>query len=469
MGKSSVFGDKDAPPLYVCHGCPKLGGKNLFVWWRRRCPLCARLTDLYTLKEARKHEPKFPKDVKRFPRELAANDEQKKIIQIITERSKDFDCPGKIIDVRQGPVVTEYKFQPDRFTRLYRIKNINEDLAIALSADSVTVQRIQGENAIGISIPNSERREIGFDDCLKNVLKHRDDMDLPINLGVTQTGEPYVECLTRMPHLLIAGSTGTGKSVLLNNILNSLLYIRSPKQLQLVLIDPKSVELFPYKDLPHVLAPPVASVFDALALLERMVQEMKKRTANLHVAHVKNIQEYNLKMRTEGHAENQWPYIVIVIDEMADLVLQEKRAFTERMASISSMARAAGIHMIAATQRPSVDVLSGKVKVNFPARVAFRVPSQADSKTILGHKGAEGLLGRGDMFYISPEKSGFQRLHAPHVKQEHIRKMLELSISLGHVLNVPANGLEETPVPSPAVVEAAPSKRGKAVGKPLVQ
>jgi S-DNA-T family DNA segregation ATPase FtsK/SpoIIIE len=475
----AIYGDKEAPPLYVCHGCQKLGGRDLFVWWRKRCPLCGRLTEKFTLEGQGKSEKnkKFlvngkwikSKDIQRFPRELAANPEQKRVVDIITERSRDFDCPGKVIEIRQGPMVTEYKFQPDRFTRLYRIKNINEDLAIALSAESVTVQRIPGEAAIGVSIPNAERKTILFDDCLKNVIAHKDDMELPINFGVTATGEPFVEDLVRLPHLLVAGSTGAGKSVFLNNVLCSLLYIRSPKQLKLILIDPKSVELFPYKGLPHMMMDPVASVYDALSQLDRMVQEMKRRTSNLNFAKVKNIQEYNAKMKAEGHPDDQWPYIMIVIDEMADLVLQEKKTFTEKMASISAMARAAGIHVIAATQRPSVDVLSGKVKVNFPARIAFRVPSQADSKTILGHKGAEQLLGRGDMFYISPEKSGMQRLHAPLTTQPDVTKMLEMSVKIGHVLNVPADGLSETPIGTavPELVDEADTGKGKKNGKQM--
>jgi S-DNA-T family DNA segregation ATPase FtsK/SpoIIIE len=242
--------------------------------------------------------------------------------------------------------------------------------------------------------------------------------------------------------MLIGGSTGAGKSVFINNILQSLLYIRSPKELQLILIDPKSVELFPYKGFPHLKADPVADIYQALGLLESMVQEMRRRTANLHAAKVKNIAEYNAKMKAEGHPDDTWPYILVVIDELADLVMQEKKLFIERMAALAGMARAAGIHVIAATQRPSVDVLSGKVKVNFQGRVAFRVPSPFDSKTILGHKGAEQLLGKGDMFFVSPSKSGLQRLHSPNVKQENLEKLMALSIECGHHFAVPADSLK---------------------------
>jgi S-DNA-T family DNA segregation ATPase FtsK/SpoIIIE len=463
--------------LYICKACPTLGGKDM-VTKRKRCYLCGRITDKFELPSQKKGKAgKLPKGAKRFPRELAADEEQKIIMDIITNRTRDFDCPGVVTDIRKGPMVTQYKFQPDRFTRLKKLKNLNEDLALALSADNVSVTRIPGEAAIGIAVPNKDKKEILFGETLKNVIAHRDDMELPINFGVTATGEPYVEDLTRMPHLLVAGSTGTGKSVFLNSILTSLLYIRSPKQLKLILIDPKSVELLPYKGLPHLLHDPTADVYEALGLLDRMVQEVKRRTSNLYtMGGLKNIKEYNDRVKKQAAAlktagsskeevdkklDEQWAYIVIVIDEMADIVLSQKKEFIEKMAAISAMARAAGIHVIAATQRPSVDVLSGKVKVNFPARVSFRVPSSVDSKTILSHKGAEQLLGKGDMFYISPDKSGLQRIHAPHVQQADINQMLKLSIELGHVLSVPADGLD------PKVPVIAKTQKGN--GKSLVQ
>jgi S-DNA-T family DNA segregation ATPase FtsK/SpoIIIE len=275
-------------------------------------------------------------------------------------------------------------------------------------------------------------------------------MELPINFGVQSNGQPYVEDLTRMPHLLIAGSTGAGKSVWINGILTSLLYMRTPKQMKLVLIDPKSVELFHYQGLPHLMQPPVAGVYDALSIMERLIQEMRRRTSNLFGFKCKNLKEYNDKMKAEGKPDDCWPYIVVVIDEMADLVLSEKKSFTDKMAQISAMSRAAGIHVIAATQRPSVDVVSGKIKVNFPARAAFRVPSSADSKTILNCKGAEHLLGKGDMFYISPER-GMQRLHSPNTKQADVDLMMKLSIEGGHVLSVPADATTLPPASTPEV------------------
>lgn len=440
--------------LAICRGCKGVGGKDAVSISRytlyRRCLLCGNLIDKYDPEKEglEKGKKAYPKGVQRFPRELAANPEQQKVVDIISTRTRDFDCPGKVTDIRVGPIVTEYEFSPDRYTRLRKIKDINEDLAIGLAAEDVSIQRLHGKSAVAISVPNKDRAEIKFSDCLPNAVAHRDDMELPINFGVLSNGQPYVEDLVKMPHLLVAGSTGSGKSVFLNNVLTSLLYIRSPKQLKLVLIDPKSVELFHYQGLPHLMQPPVAGVYDALSIMERLIQEMRRRTSNLFSFKCKNLKEYNDKMKAEGKPDDCWPYILVVIDEMADLVLSEKKSFTEKMASISAMSRAAGIHVIAATQRPSVDVLSGKIKVNFPARSSFRVPSAADSKTILNCKGAEHLLGKGDMFYISPE-FGMQRLHSPNTKQADVDLMLKLSIEGGHVLSVPADAA--SPVPTPEV------------------
>lgn len=465
--------------LTICRNCVKAGKKDVVLIRKKRCILCHKLTQTFEPKAADdlKLKRNFPKNVKRFPREAAKNDEQRKVIATIVEKCRDFDCPGQVVEVRQGPMVTEYEFTPDRFTRLRKLKSINEDLAMALEAETVTVQRLPGKAAIGIAIPNKDRKEVVFEDCLKNVIAHRHDMALPINFGITSTGEPYVEDLAQIVHLLIGGSTGAGKSVFINNILQSLLYIRSPKELQLILIDPKSVELFPYKGFPHLKRDPVADIYQALGLLEQMVQEMRRRTSNLHAAGVKNIAEYNAKMKKEGHPDDTWPYILIVIDELADLVMQEKKAFIEKMASLAGMARAAGIHVIAATQRPSVDVLSGKVKVNFQGRLAFRVPSPIDSKTILGHKGAEQLLGKGDMFFVSPSKSGLQRLHSPNTKKEDLEKLMALSIECGHHFEVPADAKPSKPevkapikpVPAAPVVDKVVEKKTNGNGKMVTQ
>lgn len=441
--------ERERIELKICKNCKAMDGHHLLTT-KRRCLICGRMTQPveadFIFRKDEKKKQKFPKGVKRFPRELAADKEQQIAVNIITEKCKDFDCPGQVVEIKKGPMVTEYEFVPDRFTRLKKLKNLNEDLAMSLEAETVTIQRMLGKGSIGISVPHKDRKPVMFTDCLKNVIAHREDMALPINFGVTSTGEPYVEDLALMPHLLISGQTGAGKSVFINNLLTSLLYIRSPKELELILIDPKSVELFPYKGLPHLKHEPVAGVYEALQLMETMIQEMKRRTSFLHYEKVKNLKEFNDKKKKEGKIDDCLPYIVIVIDEMADIIMQEKKSFIEKMAQISAMARAAGIHVIACTQRPSVDVLAGKIKVNFPARAAFRVPGAMDSKTILNVKGAETLLGKGDMFFMSPTKGGLQRLHAPLTTKADVDQMMKLSIEIGHFQHVPADGVKPTVV-----------------------
>jgi S-DNA-T family DNA segregation ATPase FtsK/SpoIIIE len=433
--------------LYICakEGCVS----NLTT-----CPVCRGKMKKYEKKQD-------SKKAKRFPRELTPQVvEQRRVSKIIEEKCADFRCPGEVEYVKAGPMVTVYGFRPYRFTRLRELKTLHEDLAVAIPAESVTVMRNPGTMHMNITVPNNERAEVNFEQTLKAVVEHRYDMDIPINLGVSSIGEPCVVDLARMPHLLIAGSTGTGKSVCLNGILTSLLYVRSPKQIQLFLIDPKSVELLPYSGLPHVRRPPVSAVMDALGMMANIIEEMKKRMAFLYFQKVKNLKELNAKLKAQGQEE--LPYWILVIDEMGDLIIHEKKLFTEAMTQISSMARAAGIHVIAATQRPSVDILSGKIKVNFPARVGLRLPSTGDSKTVFGRAGAEQLLGKGDMFFMSPDLPGLQRLHAPYCREEDIQKMIHLSSEMGHVNNVPADGLPPAKPTAPAPTpEPEPAKEPK--------
>lgn len=452
--------------LMRCKGCKVLGGdKDLYFLKKKSCPLCHKALEYFKIPKKGKGDK-----VLRFPRETNVNAAQQLVIKKITECCRDLDCPGKVVDVLVGPVVTEYVFEPDRFTRVKKLKGLNEDLALKLEVNTVTIRRMAGK--IGISVENPNRKMITFQECLKNVIAHREDMELPLNMGVTSTGEAYVEDLATLPHLLIGGSTGTGKSVYLNTILTSLLYVRSPKQLELYMIDPKSVELFPYKGLPHLKRDPVNDVYEALSVMETIEQEMRRRTNNLHILKAKDIKELNTKIKADiaelkkagkidlakKREEDLWPYIVLVIDEMADLVLAEKKMFTNKLACISQMARAAGICIISATQRPSVDVLPGKIKVNFPARVAFRMPSATDSKTVLNYKGAETLLGKGDMFMMSPNKSGLQRIHVPHCTPADRDQMLKISLEFGHVNSVPAD----------APVQPIPPTNGKSASKPTV-
>lgn len=383
---------------------------------------------------------KASKDGKhRFPRSLSEQELlNKKTIDIIEEKTAEFGCSGKVISVAVGPVVTQFNFTPNRFVKVKRVRDLNEDLAMALSADNVAITRLPGQPAVSIMVPNKVRKEISFQETLKNVIAHKDDMALPVNLGFDSFGNPVVIDLATQPHMLIGGSTGSGKSVCANSILTSLLYTRSANQLRLALIDPKHVELRPYEGLPHAKYGIATTVHAALDMLEQLDLEMRRRMLALSHKKVKNLKEYNEKMAPA----DRLPYVVIVIDELADLIMQERKAVTTALATISSVARAAGIHIIAMTQRPSVDVLSGRVKVNFPARISFRVVSSGDSKTIINSRGAEQLMKCGDAYFLSPERAGLTRIHVPHLQKHDFDRMLDLSLAIGHVHKTPVEATE---------------------------
>lgn len=350
--------------------------------------------------------------------------EQTEARDIIEERAAFFGCPGKVSSIRKGPVITLYEFQPAKVTRIKRLQNLQEDLALALSAEAVMVRRIPGKDVMGIEISNEpgERQNVGFRASLEFVMKARQaGMELPINLGTDPFGDPIVDDLVKMPHLLIAGSTGAGKSVSLNGIISSLITTCSPDELQFYMIDPKGVELTHYNGIPHMRQPMVTSPHRAKEMLENLNLEMRRRLEVLTQHGVRDLEELNNKRKAAE--KKPIPRIVLVVDELGDLMLQDRKAFTQLFAEISQIARATGIHMICATQRPSVDVLPGKIKVNFPARMAFKVTSRVDSNTVVHRKGAEALLGRGDMLYLSPMRSQCIRIHAPWVPIEDVKEI----------------------------------------------
>jgi len=353
-------------------------------------------------------------------------EEQKVACEAIEERSTFFGCPGKVVGVKKGPVITLYEFEPGKATRVKKLQSLQEDLALALSAEAVMVRRIAGRNLMAIEISNkpSERKNILFRDTLDRLREaKRDGMKLPLNLGTDPFGIQVVDDLANLPHLLIAGSTGSGKSVSLNCFISSLIMVCSPQELQFYMIDPKGVELIHYNGIPHMKMEMVTSPHYAKDMLERLVNEMRHRLHRLTMERVRDIHELNLLLK--GRQAPQMPRIVLIVDELGDLMIQDKKEFSRLFAEIAQMARATGIHMVCATQRPSVDVLSGKIKVNFPARMSFRVTSSIDSKTIVHVKGAEGLLGRGDMLYLSPNRSGCMRIHAPWVPLDDVKKLAE--------------------------------------------
>jgi S-DNA-T family DNA segregation ATPase FtsK/SpoIIIE len=357
-------------------------------------------------------------------KKMKLTEDQQLAKETIEERAEFFGCPGKVTGIRKGPVITLYEFAPGKVTRIKRLASLQEDLALALSAEAVMVRRIPGRDVVGIEISNepTDRQNVAFRASLKNVAAAKKaGMELPLNLGTDPFGDPIIDDLATMPHLLMAGSTGAGKSVALNCLISSLLAVCSPDELQFYMIDPKGVELIHYDGIPHLVEQMVKSPHHAKQLLENLIREMRSRLAVLAHAGVRDLRELNDIRKAKG--EKPMPRIVVVVDELGDLMLQDRRAFIALFAEISQIARATGIHMICATQRPSVDVLPGKVKVNFPGRMAFKVTSMADSKTIVHRKGAEGLLGRGDMLYLSPSRSSTIRVHAPWVPLEDVKEL----------------------------------------------
>lgn len=342
----------------------------------------------------------------------------------IEERAQYFQCPGKVVAIRKGPIITLYEFKPAKTTRIKRLVSLHEDLALALSAEAVLVRRLPGKDTMGIEISNpvEERQSVAFRASLSAVRKAKKaGMALPLNLGIDPFGEPVVDDLATMPHLLVAGSTGSGKSVSLNAIISSLLTVCSPQELEFYMIDPKGIELSHYADIPHMKTPMVTTVHRAREMLEGLITVMRLRISLLGAKKVRDIGEFNALVEKE----DRMPRIVCVIDELSDLMIQDKKSITALLAEIAGMARASGIHMIAATHRPSVDVLSGRVKVNFPARMSFRVTSAIDSKVILQEKGAESLLGMGDMMYSSVSRSAIIRIHAPWVPLDDVKAIAD--------------------------------------------
>lgn len=352
------------------------------------------------------------------------SEQQEHARMTIEERAQFFGCPGKVIAIKKGPIITLYEFKPAKTTRVKRLVSLHEDLALALSADTVLVQRLPGRDTMGIEIsnPESERQSVAFRASLSAVRKaKKSGMILPLNLGIDPFGVPVVDDLTTMPHLLIAGSTGSGKSVSLNAIISSLLTVCPPDELEFYMIDPKGVELSHYADIPHMKMAMVQTVHRAKEMLEALILVMRMRMSLLGLKKVRDIGEYNALVEKS----DKLPRIVCVIDELSDLMIQDKKSFTQLLAEIAGMARASGIHMICATHRPSVDVLSGRVKVNFPARMSFRVTSAVDSKVILQQKGAESLLGMGDMMYLSTTRAAVIRIHAPWVPLEDVKAIAD--------------------------------------------
>ncbi len=348
----------------------------------------------------------------------------------LEEKCREFSVEGSVVQIHPGPVVTTYEFKPDAGVKYSKITGLADDLCLAMQAESVLIDRIPGKSTVGIQIPNPNREQISLRELLESEAYRRSTSRLTLALGKTIHGEPFVSDLATMPHLLIAGSTGAGKSVSVNAMLSSILFRATPDEVRLIMIDPKRLELGMYEEIPHLLTPVVVDPKLAANALRWAVREMEERYKTLAAVGVRNIEQYNRNIKT-AMAENQGPlldknglevktlpFIVVLIDELADLMMVASNEVEESICRLAQMARAVGIHLILATQRPSVDVITGLIKANLPARISFRVSSKIDSRTILDGNGAEQLLGRGDMLYLPPASSRFVRLHGPYISEQ---------------------------------------------------
>ncbi|MDB4217647.1 DNA translocase FtsK [Candidatus Pelagibacter sp.] len=328
----------------------------------------------------------------------------------------DFGVSGNIKKVSHGPVVTLNEFEPAAGVKVSKIINLSDDIARNTSSESARIATIPGSNTVGIELPNNLRENVYLSEIFNNPDFKKKDIKLPIALGKNISGKPIIGDLASMPHLLIAGTTGSGKSVCINTIILSLLYRHTPEKCKFILIDPKMLELSTYEGIPHLLCPVITEAKKAASVLGWVVKEMESRYRLMTKEGVRNIDGYNTKHKLP------MPYIVVVVDEMSDLMLVAGKEIENYIQKLSQMARAAGIHIIMATQRPSVDVITGTIKANFPTRISFQVTSKIDSRTILGEQGAEQLLGKGDMLYMS-SANRIVRIHAPFVSDNEIEKI----------------------------------------------
>jgi S-DNA-T family DNA segregation ATPase FtsK/SpoIIIE len=347
--------------------------------------------------------------------------------RLLEEKCREFSVEGTVVQIHPGPVVTTFEFKPNAGVKYSKIVGLEDDLCLAMQSESVLIDRIPGKSTVGIQIPNHNREQISLRELLESEVYRRSTSKLTLALGKTIHGEPYVADLTTMPHLLIAGSTGAGKSVGINGMLTSILYRATPDDVRMIMIDPKRLELGMYDDIPHLLTPVVVDPKQAANALRWAVREMEERYKTLAAEGVRNIEQYNRNVQQaiadkrtppDGEAFKTLPFIVVVIDELADLMMVASNEVEESIARLAQMARAVGIHLILATQRPSVDVITGLIKANLPSRISFRVSSKIDSRTILDGNGAEQLLGRGDMLFLPPASSRFIRLHGPYISEQ---------------------------------------------------
>jgi len=384
--------------------------------------------------------------------------------KLLEEKCREFNVAGSVVQIHPGPVVTTYEFKPDAGVKYSRITGLSDDLCLAMQAESVLIDRIPGKSTVGIQIPNPVRESIGLRELLEADNYGRTTSKLAMCMGKTIHGEPFIGDMATMPHLLIAGSTGAGKSVSVNAMISSILFRSSPDECRFIMIDPKRLELGMYEDIPHLLTPVVVEPIQAANALRWAVREMEERYKSLAAAGVRNIDQHNRNIKamldenkdakTDAGVElKPLPYIVVIIDELADLMMVAGKEVEESIARLAQMARAVGIHLILATQRPSVDVITGVIKANLPARLAFRVASRIDSRTVLDGNGAEQLLGKGDMLFLPPASSRYIRIHGPYISEQETARLCsflrkqgkpnyDLTITAEEKQEVGANGVQ---------------------------
>ena len=344
-------------------------------------------------------------------------------ISNLLDKLRKFKIDGDVVRTYTGPIVTTFEFRPAPHIKVSKILTLQDDLAMVLKAQTIRIQApIPGKDVVGIEVPNQNLETIYLKEILESEVFKNASSPLTMALGKDIVGAPFVTDLKKLPHLLIAGTTGSGKSVGINAMLLSLLYRNSPQTLRLMMIDPKMLEFSIYNDIPHLLTPVITEAKKAITALSNMVAEMERRYKIMSQTRTKNIESYNEKMKSEGG--EQFPYIVVIIDELADLMMTSGKDVELYIGRLAQMARASGIHLIVATQRPSVDVVTGLIKANLPSRISYRVGQRIDSKVILDQMGAESLLGRGDMLFTPPGSPGVIRLHAPFASEKEIETIV---------------------------------------------
>ena len=359
-------------------------------------------------------------------------DELREEARVLVEKCDEFDVRGQVVQINPGPMVTTYEFKPEAGVKYSRVTGLDDDLCLAMRAESILIERMAGKNTVGIQVPNHRRETIHLRDCIESEEFHKAKSRLTIAMGKDINGRIRTADLAAMPHVLIAGSTGSGKPVAINAMIMSLLYRTTPAQVRLILVDPKRVELGMYEGIPHLFTPIITEPKLAANALRNGVREMERRLKLLASRSVRNIDQYNKlfegvmpSLFDSDEEEQPLPYIVIIIDELADLMMLDRANVEESITRLAQMARAVGIHLILATQRPSVDVITGLIKANISTRISFRLATKVDSRTILDANGAEALLGRGDMLFLPPGTSRLLRLHAPLVTEKEIMAVVD--------------------------------------------